>query len=205
MLKVGDKMIEALGEWIITICVAIFFTTAVQMILPDNSLKKYCNFVLGLIVFVVILGPIVKIFNEDLQINKIIEESSDLVFNDMGQGNYEEYRQANINNTLERFKANLEKQCVADLEKNFKDDKYSAKVEASYDAENSLFLIERIDVGINDGSVERVRKVQIGDESVQVDNQDSSTDKKSMEVKEFISSRYDVAANNIYVYKLNDN
>ena len=69
MLKVGDKMIEALGEWIITICVAIFFTTAVQMILPDNSLKKYCNFVLGLIVFVVILGPIVKIFNEDLQIN----------------------------------------------------------------------------------------------------------------------------------------
>lgn len=205
MLKVGDKMIEALGEWIITICVAIFFTTAVQMILPDNSLKKYCNFVLGLIVFVVILGPIVKIFNEDLQINKIIEESSDLVFNDMGQGNYEEYRQANINNTLERFKANLEKQCVADLEKNFKDDKYSAKVEASYDAENSLFLIERIDVGINDGSVERVKKVQIGDESVQVDNQDSSTDKKSMEVKEFISSRYDVAANNIYVYKLNDN
>lgn len=205
MLKVGDKMIEALGEWIITICVAIFFTTAVQMILPDNSLKKYCNFVLGLIVFVVILGPIVKIFNEDLQINKIIEESSDLVFNDMGQGNYEEYRQANINNTLERFKANLEKQCVADLEKNFKDDKYSAKVEASYDAENSLFLIERIDVGINDGSVERVRKVQIGDESVQVDNQDSSTDKKSMEVKDFISSRYDVAANNIYVYKLNDN
>lgn len=198
-------MIEALGEWIITICVAIFFTTAVQMILPDNSLKKYCNFVLGLIVFVVILGPIVKIFNEDLQINKIIEESSDLVFNDMGQGNYEEYRQANINNTLERFKANLEKQCVADLEKNFKDDKYSAKVEASYDAENSLFLIERIDVGINDGSVERVRKVQIGDESVQVDNQDSSTDKKSMEVKDFISSRYDVAANNIYVYKLNDN
>ncbi|MFR1708127.1 MAG: stage III sporulation protein AF [Clostridium sp.] len=198
-------MIEALGEWIITICVAIFFTTAVQMILPDNSLKKYCNFVLGLIVFVVILGPIVKIFNEDLQINKIIEESSDLVFNDMGQGNYEEYRQANINNTLERFKANLEKQCVADLEKNFKDDKYSAKVEASYDAENSLFLIERIDVGINDGSVERVKKVQIGDESVQVDNQDSSTDKKSMEVKEFISSRYDVAANNIYVYKLNDN
>jgi len=205
MLKVGDKMIEALGEWIITICVAIFFTTAVQMILPDNSLKKYCNFVLGLIVFVVILGPIVKIFNEDLQINKIIEESSDLVFTDMGQCNYEEYRQANINNTLERFKANLEKQCVADLEKNFKDDKYSAKVEASYDAENSLFLIERIDVGINDGSVERVRKVQIGDESVQVDNQDSSTDKKSMEVKEFISSRYDVAANNIYVYKLNDN
>lgn len=198
-------MIEALGEWIITICVAIFFTTAVQMILPDNSLKKYCNFVLGLIVFVVILGPIVKIFNEDLQINKIIEESSDLVFNDMGQGNYEEYRQANINNTLERFKANLEKQCVADLEKNFKDDKYSAKVEASYDTENSLFLIERIDVGINDGSVERVKKVQIGDESVQVDNQDSSTDKKSMEVKEFISSRYDVAANNIYVYKLNDN
>ncbi|WP_346889218.1 stage III sporulation protein AF [Clostridium sp. UBA1056] len=198
-------MIEALGEWIITICVAIFFTTAVQMILPDNSLKKYCNFVLGLIVFVVILSPIVKIFNKDLQINKIIKESADFVFNDMGKGDYEEYRQANINNTLERFKKNLEKQCITDLEKNFKEDKYSAKVKASYDTENSIFIIERIEVGINDGSVERVKKVQIGDESVQVDNQDSSTDKKSMEIRDFISSKYDIDQNNIYVYKLNNN
>ena len=205
MLKVGDEMIEALGEWIITICVAIFFTTAVQMILPDNSLKKYCNFVLGLIVFVVILSPIVKIFNKDLQMNKIINESADLVFNDMSKGNYEEYRQANINNTLERFKKNLEKQCITDLEKNFKGDKYSAEVRASYDTKNSIFIIERIEVGINDGSVERVKKVQIGDESVQVDNQDSSTDKKSMEIRDFISSKYDIDKDNIYVYKLNNN
>jgi len=205
MLKVGDEMIEALGEWIITICVAIFFTTAVQMILPDNSIKKYCNFVLGLIVFVVILSPIVKIFNKDLQMNKIIKESADLVFNDMSKGNYEEYRQANIDNTLERFKKNLEKQCITDLEKNFKEDKYSAEVKASYDTKNSLFIIERIEVGINDGSVERVKKVQIGDESVQVDNQDSSTDKKSMEIRDFISSKYDIDKNNIYVYKLNNN
>ena len=56
-------MIEALGKWIVTICVAIFFATAVQMILPDNSLKKYCNFVLGLIVFVVMISPIVNLFN----------------------------------------------------------------------------------------------------------------------------------------------
>ena len=198
-------MIEALGEWIITICVAIFFTTAVQMILPDNSLKKYCNFVLGLIVFVVILSPIVKIFNKDLQMNKIINESAYFVFNDMSKGNYEEYRQDNINNTLERFKKNLEKQCITDLEKNFKEDKYSAKVKASYDTENSIFIIERIEVGINDGSVERVKKVQIGDESVQVDNQDSSTDKKSMEIRDFISSKYDIDKNNIYVYKFNNN
>jgi len=205
MLKVGDGMIEALGKWIITICVAIFFSTAVQMILPDNSLKKYCNFILGLIVFVVILSPILKIFNEELQVNKIIEESADLVFNDKGERNYEEYRQANINSTLERFKNNLEKQCVADLEKNFKEDGYSAKVDAAYDNENSIFLIERIEIGINDGSVERVKKVQIGDESVQVDNQDSSTDKKSMEVRNFISSTYDIDQQNIYVYKLNNN
>ncbi len=205
MLKVGDGMIEALGKWIITICVAIFFSTAVQMILPDNSLKKYCNFILGLIVFVVILSPILKIFNEELQVNKIIEESADLVFNDKGERNYEEYRQANINSTLERFKNNLEKQCVADLEKNFKGDGYSAKVDAAYDNENSIFLIERIEIGINDGSVERVKKVQLGDESVQVDNQDSSTDKKSMEVRNFISSTYDIDEENIYVYKLNNN
>ncbi|MEG1256342.1 stage III sporulation protein AF [Clostridium sp.] len=194
-------MIEALGNWIITICVAVFFTTAVQMILPDGSLKKYCNFVLGLIVFAVILSPIVKIFNSDLQINKLIEDSASYVFNNTEEKSYEDYRNANINSTLETFKKNLENKCVTDLERNFKGDKYKATVKVSYDSESSLFVIESVEIGINDGAVERIKKIKIGEDSIQVDSQDPELGKKTAEVKEFVSSRYDIDEDKIYVYK----
>jgi len=203
---VGDRVIEALGNFIITISVAIFFATAIQMILPDNSLKKYCNFVLGLIVFVVILSPIIKIFNQDVQINKIIEETTNGIFKNSDETSYEEYRDANINNTLNKFKENLEKQCVTDLEENFKGDKYKADIAVSYDRGNSLFVIESMEIHINDGSVARIKKIQIGEEekAVQVDSQDSSINVKAAEVKDFIASRYEVNVDQVSVYNSGD-
>ncbi len=202
----GDRVIEALGNFIITISVAIFFATAIQMILPDNSLKKYCNFVLGLIVFVVILSPIIKIFNQDVQINKIIEETTNGIFKNSDETSYEEYRDANINNTLNKFKENLEKQCVTDLEENFKGDKYKADIAVSYDRGNSLFVIESMEIHINDGSVARIKKIQIGEEekAVQVDSQDSSINVKAAEVKDFIASRYEVNVDQVSVYNSGD-
>ena len=42
-------MIGELRNWIISICTAVIFITAVEMIMPNNSFKKYAKFVLGLI------------------------------------------------------------------------------------------------------------------------------------------------------------
>ncbi len=202
----GDRVIEALGNYIITICVAIFFATAVQMLLPDNSLKKYCNFVIGLIVFVVMLSPLIKIFNQNVQINKIIEEATNSIFENSDETTYEEYRNANINNTLNKFKENIEKQCVADLEEKFKGDKYKADIAVSYDDKNNLFVIDSIEVGINDGSVARIKKIQIGEAEnvVQVDSKDSPINVKTAEVREFVSSRYDVNVDQVSVYNSGD-
>ncbi|MDU1413279.1 MAG: stage III sporulation protein AF [Clostridium sp.] len=195
-------MIEALGKWIVTICIAIFFTTAVQMILPDNSLKKYCNFVLGLIVFVVMITPVIELFHSDVNVGKIIKESEEYVFNEGSDVDYKEYRQANINSTVEKFKENLEKQCVKDLKGNFKNDEFRANFQVSYDEKNSLFNIESIEVSINDGSVERIRDVKIGEEeSLEVGSTDDELGQKGAEVKEYISARYDVDKSKINIFK----
>lgn len=195
-------MIEALGKWIVTICVAVFFATAVQMILPDNSLKKYCNFVVGLIVFVVMITPIVNFFNKDIQIDKLIEASTLEVFSEDSTMDYEEYRNSNINTTLEVFKGNLEKQCAKDLKAEFNGDDYKINADVSYDNENSLFVINSIDVGMNDGSVNRVKEVVIGeDEAVPVHSEDEDLGEKATEVKKYISSHYDIDEEKIYIYK----
>ena len=62
-------MIELLKVWVTNITIAIFFITAVEMILPDNNMKKYAKFVLGLMLIVVIINPIIKIFDKDFDLN----------------------------------------------------------------------------------------------------------------------------------------
>lgn len=193
-------MIEALGKWIVTICVAIFFATAVQMILPDNSLKKYCNFVLGLIVFVVMITPILKLFNSEVEIGNIIEESASFVFSDNDEQDYSKYREANINATLEKFKDNLEAECTKDLKRSFKEE-YKATFQVSYDKNNSLFNIDSVEITINDGTVDAVKEVQIGEPAVEVGNTKEEIGQKGNELREYISSKYDVDESKIYIYK----
>ncbi|MCD3297735.1 stage III sporulation protein AF, partial [Clostridium botulinum] len=50
-------MIQSIRQWVISIATAIFFITAVEMILPNNSIKKYAKFVLGLILITVVINP----------------------------------------------------------------------------------------------------------------------------------------------------
>lgn len=196
-------MIEALGKWIVTICVAVFFATAVQMILPDNSLKKYCNFVLGLIVFVVMITPIVNFFNKDITIDKLIEQTTMEVFSDKTQDNttYEEYRNSSMNSTTKVFKENLEQQCVKDLAKEFKGDEFSVNVDAVYDEVNKTFVINSMDIGINNGSIKRVEEVAIGgDKTVPASKEEEVLGEYGAEVKKYISSHYEIDENKIFIF-----
>ncbi len=197
-------MIEFLKSWIITICIAVFFTTAVQMILPDGTIKKYCNFVLGLIVFIVMLNPIVKLFNNNLDINSLIKSSTTFIEeNTNTKEDYEKYRNENMSNTMNNFKKKLEKQFVNDLEGSFEGDKYKADIQVTYDEDANLFVINNVDIGINDGNVERVKKIQIGDDSIAVDNQNEIDVTKVKDVKDFVSSKYNIEKNKINVYRSN--
>lgn len=196
-------MIEALGKWIVTICVAVFFATAVQMILPDNSLKKYCNFVLGLIVFVVMITPIVNFFNKDITIDKLIEQTTMEVFSDKTQDNttYEEYRNSSMNSTTKVFKENLEQQCVKDLSKEFKGDEFSVNVDAAYDEVNKTFVINSMDIGINDGSIKKVEEVAIGgDKTVSASKEGEVLGEYGTEIKKYISSHYGIDENKIFIF-----
>ena len=51
----------------------MIFMTAIEIIAPDNSMKKYIKFVLGLILISVMINPIIKFFTggEQEVINRI--------------------------------------------------------------------------------------------------------------------------------------
>ncbi len=58
-------MLEYLYQWVENIAFyLIIFTVAMQMI-PNNSYKKYIQFFTGLILIIMLAGPILKIFGTE--------------------------------------------------------------------------------------------------------------------------------------------
>src|SRR5690625_3378814 len=53
-------------EWIMQIIVFILLGTIVELILPNNSMKKYVNIVIGLLLLLILAKPILYIFNVDV-------------------------------------------------------------------------------------------------------------------------------------------
>ena len=53
---------EYINNFVITLVATMIFMTAVDIISPDNSMKKYIKFVLGLILISVMINPIIKFF-----------------------------------------------------------------------------------------------------------------------------------------------
>lgn len=192
-------MLQWLREWIINICVAVFFITAIEMILPSNSMKKYCNFVLGLILVTVILNPIISIFNKNNSPEKYIAKATEEFNENKYKEDFDDYKKKSIEKTSKNFKKNIETMTKKDLEKEFPQNKYKVTVDVAYTKENT-FDIKAIKIGVKDGSVERIKKVSINRNNEKKQSED--TIKSSPSIKKFISNKLDISKSKINIYKL---
>ncbi|BDB01730.1 stage III sporulation protein AF [Clostridium botulinum] len=196
-------MLQWLKEWITNIAVAVFFITAIEMLLPKNNIKKYGKFILGLILITVILNPIIKIFNKDYNISQYVEKATASFNNVDYKSDFDKYKKKNREETLNNFKANLQNQTKKKLEEKFPENKYEINVEIAYDEEKDNLEIKSMDVGVKGNKIEKIKKVSkinIGS------NENGKEDKKSFEgegkIKQFISNEFKVSSEVIKVYKL---
>ncbi|EDU36932.1 stage III sporulation protein AF [Clostridium sporogenes] len=196
-------MLQWLKEWITNIAVAVFFITAIEMLLPKNNIKKYGKFVLGLILITVILNPIIKIFNKDYNISQYADKATASFNNAEYKNDFDKYKKKNREETLNNFKANLENQTKKKLEEKFPENKYEVNVEIAYDEEKDNLQIKSMDVGVKGNKIEKIKKVNkinIGN------NENGKEDKKTFEgegkIKQFISNEFKVSSGVIKVYKL---
>lgn len=196
-------MLQALREWLIGICTAVFFITAVEIILPDNSLKKYAKFVLGLILITVFINPLIKVFDRNFDINTYTSNAIQSFDAKKTENEFQKYKEKNIKDTLEVFKLNLQTNCEKKLKEKYPDNNYKVQVEASYDDNNDKLVIKDIKVGVKDGSIERIKKIKIGDESKTVDNGDKQiNNEKSQAIKKYLGDELNVSKDVIQVYKI---
>lgn len=195
-------MIDSLKNWVISICTTVFFITAVEMILPNNNMKKYAKFVLGLILITVIINPLLKLIDNKYNIDTYTNNAMNYFNVSNDSNNYEKYKQVNKENTINNFKTNLANSCNNILEKKYPDDSFKIDVDAAYDKDNNID-INFIKIGINDGIVESVKKVEINLQKKSEDVNNVLNNSKSNDIKNYISKELNITDSNIIVYKYN--
>ncbi len=196
-------MIEALKVWVTNITIAVFFITAVEMILPDNSMKKYAKFVLGLLLIVVIINPLIKIFDKNFDLYSYSNQAISYMETSSSTTDIKKYKDINILNTTENFKNNLEKECISDLQEAFPESKYSSDIVITYDDEKGIFNIDKVEIGIVEKGVKNIREVKIDTTSVNASKKNIVQGEQADKIKLRVSNKFKIPGNVITVYKLN--
>ncbi|SHJ66341.1 stage III sporulation protein AF [Hathewaya proteolytica DSM 3090] len=191
-------MMDMLKQWIINLCGVVILITAVEMILPDNSIKKYSKYVLGLIILLVLISPIIKLYNGEFDAEVYLSKSESYFQDQEYKKNIEIYKKNNDIKTVEVFKENLSKQCIKLLKNTYKKDEFHIFIQV-YEKEN-VISISSINIGVREGGVKNIKKVIIGksEEEVHASLDDSN---KANKIKEIICNYTGVDAESISVYK----
>ncbi|MCI6277042.1 MAG: stage III sporulation protein AF [Clostridium sp.] len=187
---------EGLKTWITTICAGVFFITAVEMILPDNSLKKYAKFVLGLILMIIIINPIIKILNgTDINVSSYLNEYENILENEEEKSI--EQKSNSIKNTQAVFEKNIEKITLKTLKENYPKDNFEITVETKYDKEENIFSIESINILLDEGGIKPIKKVEINKEA---DENSGNKEVDNKKMKELIEKTLNIEEKAIHIY-----
>jgi stage III sporulation protein AF len=191
---------EEIKGFVITLVSMLILMTAIELIAPDNNMKKYLKFVLGLILITVMLSPIISVFSKgeedisleiqrylDINENKSIETSK----------NYS-------NNGESVFKRNLEENCNRLLKEKFTNNEFISEIDCKVDMDNINYSINKVEVGVKNKEVSKIQKIIVNtkENSKTVSSQDEKVDNKD-EIVSYLAEIFNVSKDKIEVYKVN--
>lgn len=185
---------ELINNFVITLVTTLILITAVELIVPDNSMKKYVKFVMGIILIAVLLSPIINFFtNGETAITNVIYTYS----KDIEKGTTENKKGKENNELLqENFKKNYDKNCVSTLEKEFKNYNFKSDVTCKVDFTNTTVEVTGLKVYIQEKGIKKVEKVEIKGDEAKISEEDNT----QREIKSFLSKELEVDENVIQVY-----
>ncbi|WP_300384386.1 stage III sporulation protein AF [Clostridium sp.] len=191
---------ENIKSYIITLVTMIMLITAIELISPDNSMKKYINFILGLILISVMISPIIKFFSEDSD-NLATKIEKSLVLIDSG----EKIENKNNNDTQKKtFTKNLQDNCNKLLKENFGDNEFITKIDCELDMENIEYRIDKVQIGVKDKGVGTIEKIIVktkGDSKVVMSGE--GTVENEEDILNFLVDNLKITKEKIEVYKIN--
>ncbi|WP_278599761.1 stage III sporulation protein AF [Clostridium tertium] len=186
---------EEIKGFVITLVTMLILMTAIEFIAPDNNMKKYLKFVLGLILISVMLSPIISLFSKgeesiSLQVQKYIELS--------------ENESAEVSKDYKSDSENLEQNCNRLLKEKFTDKEFVSNIDCEVDMNNINYSIDKVQVGVKNKDVSKIQKIIINTQkdSKSVSSQDEKVNNED-EIISYLAEALNVSKDKIEVYKVN--
>lgn len=191
---------EYINNFVITLVATMIFMTAVEIISPDNSMKKYIKFVLGLILISVMINPIVKFFTGgEQELVNTIKNYESIFYEDKTNETEESIGKSQI----ESFKNNLNSNCDNLLKEKFSEKDFKSNVECEIDLENMTYSIESLEVGVKDEGIKLVDsiKIDINEESEETVSKDGAVENEEG-IKNYLSEVFKIPKEKIKLYSI---
>lgn len=192
---------EYLNNFIITLVATMIFMTSIEIIAPDNSMKKYIKFVLGLILISVMINPIIKFFTggEQEVINRI-KRYEDML--NLGVANEGESKEV-IEKQKEAFKSNLNSNCDNLLKEKFSDKNFKSDIKCNINLSDMTYSIDSLEVGVRENGIRLVDKIRINvnDESEEAVSNNEKIDNEE-EIKNYLSELFKIPIEKIKLYSM---
>lgn len=191
--------LKALRNWIVNISTVVLFITAVEMLLPNNNLKKYAKFVMGLILMVTLINPLIKLIDKDFNINKYSHEFSKEIDNNASKESFSQYKEKNIEKTKENFNKNLQEVVDKKLKTKFPKGKFKVNTKIGFNKKNNNFTVEGVNVSFKDKRIEKVKKVEV---NINKNEKNLEEDQLSKDIKNYLSEELGISQDIISVNKM---
>ena len=188
---------EYIKSFIETLVTILILFSAIELISPNNSMKKYIKFVLGLILIVVMLNPIIDFFTEgEDKIVSTIKEYEGILSTDTETSS----DVAASNEVEDVFIENLNKNSATELAEKFPDYKFVCDIDCNIDLNNFSYDISHAKISISTNKIQEVEKI----EKVEISN-DNKTNSQAysddeQKIVSYVSNMLGVSEEKIEIY-----
>ena len=195
-------MIEFLSSWAQGIIVAVIIATLIEMILPNNSSKKYVKVVIGMYILFTIVSPIIKkLGGKDINLNTINIEKYERQISKSDNTISRKFEDNNTRSIKDIYVSNLK----ADISAKLKEKGYEIDTSDIQIKNDENYTIEKITLKLIKMEQKQEKNNEIVINTVEIGNTISQKDSKTLsdgdkqEVKDYISETYDIDKKNINI------
>ncbi|MFD2658375.1 stage III sporulation protein AF [Gracilibacillus thailandensis] len=197
---------EYLSNWILQIIIYMILAMIVDLILPSSTLKQYVKLVVGLLLILIILQPLLSVFNVNVHqmVDQIIPTNSDSsveseIENGMNQQK-SEIEQIQAAYVLEEMVVQMENIVEEELQETYNYQIEDMEVDWASHPTSEENELERINVQLvatddDSAKVEEVH-IQIGDSLPQTSE---SPPNDANEIKDFLADQWGVEEEIIHI------
>lgn len=199
--------IDTLKNIVITLVTILIFISAVELISPNNKMKKYIQFILGLILVTVILNPILQfISNGDKSIIDGIQTYEEVFSKNENKVDLDNKKtfKSDVDKGDARKKAfiiNFNKNCEDLLKNQYKNMTFKSEIDCDVNFTDITLNVKKIKIGVSENKINKIKKIVINKE---VESSKNEENKEYTEIINFVSSELNIPKEKIAVYKLEE-